>query len=159
AAVLILQFDRRYPPGGDHGNHPREVPTPQWLRRLTAGAAAWRCLRPWGLLGSGPTTALYLALVLPLAPVWLWPVIGTGIFLPGSALACLAAILGASVMYPRLFTWFTLPILAPALAAAVLLASRTVSGKPHHYRGARWLERLTTHGASLDGLRIRMHAH
>ena len=66
-------------------------------RRLRPGQGfAWR---QTGTYGTAVMTSLYLALVTPFVPLWLWPIWAVGLWLTCSWAACLAISIGALVYF------------------------------------------------------------
>jgi hypothetical protein len=103
-----------------------------------------------GSFGSPPPSALYLALVLPFAPVWLWPAFAAGLYFCFSwhAFACVAAAL--AVLYPR-FAWVPLGL----FAGAMLLWAASRATQRLFWSGQRLLE-WTPRGDSWDSVRARL---
>lgn len=151
-AVLAVQYDRRYVTGVTGA---RQVEAPTWLLRITDGAIRWRTSRPWGLLGSGPTTALYLTLVSPFAPWPVWLVLMAGIYLTGSYVALSAALIGFAVVHVSVAPLMLAGVALAALGAGLMLWQEAQD--PFKRRWAPYLDRFTTHRGSLDGLRLRLN--
>jgi hypothetical protein len=125
------------------------VPVQAWRATRTgrwgARHAGW--LRVAHPAGSPSLTGCYLAVVLPLAPIWLWPVFALGWWWSGSWLA-LGALSAASICGTTApIGWLPLAILA-ALSVA-LGVSRRLGGR---WRWGEWLPR----GDSLDPLVQRL---
>ena len=107
----------------------------------------WRTRRRMvGTFGSPAITAMYLALVLPLAPWWLWPAFGLGLVLTSSVLA-LAAVAVAGV-------WLA-PWTLPFVGAGVLLLIGLWAWSP--MVGGRRLGEWTLRGDTLDSTWARLY--
>ncbi len=148
--ILGLQFDPKRRVGHEG---PRLAPMPAWLVKITKGHAQYRTRRPPGLLGSPPTTALFLALVAPFAPWWLVPLYVGGIMLTGSYVALGAVLIGLGVVYPPVAPFVACSASLGVLAVSLML---WLERNPKVHWWAWWLDRLP-HGASLDGLRARLN--
>ena len=133
---------------------PREVY--DWIAIGWIGVALWQVAvlaqryrqmrrRMVGTFGSPAITAMYLALVLPLAPVWAWPVLALGLAITSSVLALMAVAAVVVWLWPS--AW--LPVAAGGLLVAILWAwSPTVRGR----RLGEW----TLRGDTLDSVWARL---
>ena len=95
-----------------------------------------------GTMGSRIILAPFLALMLPFAAPWEWPIYAVGLWLTCSWLAILAAGVGIAIRYPVSAPWVAAELL---LLAALFVAPWT----------RRQLIDRTPRGSSLDGLRTR----
>src|SRR3972149_171552 len=97
---------------------------------------------PYGTMGQRTMVAGFLALLVPFAPWWGWPVLGVGLWLTGPSLgAILSLAAGPGAAYPLVWSGSLLL----AVPAALLMASTTVLGS--------WMPR----GDSLDSVRGRLN--
>lgn len=98
-----------------------------------------------GTLGSPAITAMYLALILPLAPVWTWPLFAVGLALTSSVLALMAVAASVVWLWPSMW----LSVAASGLLVAILWAwSPTFRGR----RIGEW----TLRGDTLDSVWARV---
>lgn len=128
-----------------------------WIALGWMGVAVWQAVilsqRWWvirkrmvGSLGSPAITGMYLALVLPLAPLWLVPAFALGFVFTSSVLALMAVAVAAVWMEPRLLT---VVLGAGGLVAALWAWSPTIAGR----RIGEW----TLRGDTLDSVWARLY--
>lgn len=136
-----------------------------WLL-VQALPASWAVVIPWGwrlvalpivafaidqrrhkvevksTLGHRTMLAGYLALVLPFASPWEWPLYAVGLWLTSSWVATLAAVVGIAVRYPVTGPWIAALFALVVLLEAIPWTRRTLIDR-------------TPRGSSLDSLRVR----
>ena len=101
---------------------------------------------PYGTFGQRTLCAGYLALMVPFAPVWVWPALGLGLWLTGPSWGALAALSGGLfVLGGYLGMGISLSL---ALGALGLWWAPVIRGR----KLLEWIPR----GDSLDSLRGRL---
>lgn len=103
---------------------------------LWAGFESFGRLTPVGTLGNTNYVGAYLGMLLPVAPLWLMPLIGVGLFGTGCVTAMVMALAGLAVRFRFDWRW-TLPIVL--LSAVVLeIVIKSTSFSSMHARMETW---------------------